>query len=128
MALNQMGGCDPQFTLPFIMSSVVRNALEGVPDLIACACGHVMPWQVLVVIGETGSGKTTQMTQYIMEAGYLANGMCGCTQPRYGWMDGWRHHAMSAHWQAGCNHHPYLCFAWRPVQACRGDVCGEARV
>lgn len=37
---------------------------------------------MLVVIGETGSGKTTQMTQYIYEAGYLANGMCGCTQPR----------------------------------------------
>ena len=26
--------------------------------------------QVLVVIGETGSGKTTQMTQYLAESGY----------------------------------------------------------
>ena len=25
---------------------------------------------VLLVIGETGSGKTTQMTQYLEEAGY----------------------------------------------------------
>jgi ATP-dependent RNA helicase DHX8/PRP22 len=38
--------------------------------------------QVLVVIGETGSGKTTQMTQYLAEAGYTATGKVGCTQPR----------------------------------------------
>ena len=38
--------------------------------------------QVLVVIGETGSGKTTQMTQYMHELGVTKNGMVGCTQPR----------------------------------------------
>ena len=39
--------------------------------------------QLLVVIGETGSGKTTQMTQYLADAGYCAGGkMIGCTQPR----------------------------------------------
>jgi ATP-dependent RNA helicase DHX8/PRP22 len=38
--------------------------------------------QVLVVIGETGSGKTTQMTQYLVEAGYGKRGLLGCTQPR----------------------------------------------
>ena len=38
--------------------------------------------QFMVVIGETGSGKTTQMTQYLWEAGYTSRGKIGCTQPR----------------------------------------------
>jgi len=38
--------------------------------------------RVLIVIGETGSGKTTQMTQYLAEAGYTNRGIVGCTQPR----------------------------------------------
>ena len=37
---------------------------------------------VVVVVGETGSGKTTQMTQYMHEEGYSTFGMIGCTQPR----------------------------------------------
>ncbi|KNC98023.1 uncharacterized protein SPPG_06442 [Spizellomyces punctatus DAOM BR117] len=38
--------------------------------------------QVLVVVGDTGSGKTTQMTQYLAEEGFANRGMIGCTQPR----------------------------------------------
>jgi pre-mRNA-splicing factor ATP-dependent RNA helicase DHX38/PRP16 len=38
--------------------------------------------QVVVVVGETGSGKTTQMTQYLHEEGFTQYGMVGCTQPR----------------------------------------------
>ena len=38
--------------------------------------------QIVVVVGETGSGKTTQMTQYLYEEGYGKWGMIGCTQPR----------------------------------------------
>lgn len=38
--------------------------------------------QILIVVGETGSGKTTQMTQYLAEAGFTTTGKIGCTQPR----------------------------------------------
>ncbi|KIW87994.1 uncharacterized protein Z519_11579 [Cladophialophora bantiana CBS 173.52] len=38
--------------------------------------------QLLIVVGDTGSGKTTQVTQYLAEAGYANSGMIGCTQPR----------------------------------------------
>ena len=39
---------------------------------------------VIIVVGETGSGKTTQLPQFLYEAGYgtVRKGMIGCTQPR----------------------------------------------
>ncbi|KAE8008444.1 hypothetical protein FH972_004955 [Carpinus fangiana] len=38
--------------------------------------------QILIIVGETGSGKTTQIPQYLHEAGYTMRGKVGCTQPR----------------------------------------------
>ncbi|KAJ5342301.1 hypothetical protein N7541_011425 [Penicillium brevicompactum] len=38
--------------------------------------------QLMIVVGDTGSGKTTQLTQYLAEGGYGNNGIIGCTQPR----------------------------------------------
>lgn len=40
--------------------------------------------QVIVVEGETGSGKTTQIPQFMVDAGYTQNGeyCVACTQPR----------------------------------------------
>uniref|UniRef100_A0A9J2QBA9 RNA helicase n=1 Tax=Ascaris lumbricoides TaxID=6252 RepID=A0A9J2QBA9_ASCLU len=37
---------------------------------------------VVIIVGETGSGKTTQLAQYLLEDGYGNAGMIGCTQPR----------------------------------------------
>ena len=37
----------------------------------------------MVVVGETGSGKTTQLGQFLYEDGYCAHGaLIACTQPR----------------------------------------------
>ena len=47
-------------------------------DLLQAVREH----QVVVVVGETGSGKTTQMAQYLAEDGHGARGIIGCTQPR----------------------------------------------
>lgn len=38
--------------------------------------------QLMIVVGDTGSGKTTQLTQYLAEGGWANNGIIGCTQPR----------------------------------------------
>ncbi|MCJ1352721.1 MAG: hypothetical protein MMC33_002705 [Icmadophila ericetorum] len=48
-------------------------------ELLAAIAEH----QVLIIVGETGSGKTTQIPQYLHEAGYTKGGLkVGCTQPR----------------------------------------------
>ncbi|KAI6011694.1 P-loop containing nucleoside triphosphate hydrolase protein [Pisolithus microcarpus] len=49
--------------------------IMGVEDTEAAA-------EVVVVVGETGSGKTTQLAQFLYEDGYCAFGIIGCTQPR----------------------------------------------
>lgn len=67
-----------------ISSKSIKEQREGLPvyrlkpELMRAFTDN----QVLVVIGETGSGKTTQMTQYMVELGFAKKGMIGCTQPR----------------------------------------------
>ena len=36
----------------------------------------------IIILSETGSGKTTQVPQYLCEAGLSSVGVIGCTQPR----------------------------------------------
>ena len=44
--------------------------------------GLLADHQVIVVAGETGSGKTTQLPKMCLEAGFGYRGMIGHTQPR----------------------------------------------
>eukprot|EP01134_Creolimax_fragrantissima_P004513 CFRG4513T1 len=60
----------------------VRNSLPVFPyreDFVQAVRDH----QVLIIVGETGSGKTTQLPQYLYEEGFCDEGKTiGCTQPR----------------------------------------------
>lgn len=47
-------------------------------DILAVLREH----QVMVVVGETGSGKTTQLPKMAMELAGDRPGRVGCTQPR----------------------------------------------
>ena len=47
-------------------------------QIIETICSH----QVTVLVGETGSGKSTQVVQYLYEAGMAEHGFIVCTQPR----------------------------------------------
>lgn len=42
----------------------------------------VREYQCIIIVGETGSGKTTQLPQYLVEDGYGKSGKIVCTQPR----------------------------------------------
>lgn len=52
---------------------------EAVSEIGANVCFHT---PVVIVVGETGSGKTTQLAQFLYEDGYCSFGLVGCTQPR----------------------------------------------
>ena len=47
-------------------------------DIIDAIAAH----PVTIISGETGSGKTTQIPQFCLEAGRGIDGVIGCTQPR----------------------------------------------
>lgn len=63
----------PRITYPESLPIVERRA-----DIIRAIRRH----PVVVITGETGSGKTTQIPKMCLEAGRGLRGMIGCTQPR----------------------------------------------
>ncbi|KAF8584942.1 P-loop containing nucleoside triphosphate hydrolase protein [Ramaria rubella] len=71
-------------TSAFSRSKTLKEQREYLP---AFACREdlmktLRDNQVVVVVGETGSGKTTQLAQFLYEDGYCSFGIIGCTQPR----------------------------------------------
>ncbi|RCH87471.1 DEAH-box ATP-dependent RNA helicase prp22, partial [Rhizopus stolonifer] len=67
-----------------VTSMTIQEQRESLPvfKLRSDLINAVRENQMLVVVGDTGSGKTTQMTQYLAEEGFANNGRIGCTQPR----------------------------------------------
>ncbi|KAG2023687.1 pre-mRNA splicing factor [Coprinopsis cinerea AmutBmut pab1-1] len=68
----------------FAKSRTLKEQREYLP---AFACREellkvIRENQVVIVVGETGSGKTTQLAQFLYEDGYCQYGLVGCTQPR----------------------------------------------
>eukprot|EP00823_Brevimastigomonas_motovehiculus_P006334 TRINITY_DN5223_c0_g1_i1.p1 TRINITY_DN5223_c0_g1~~TRINITY_DN5223_c0_g1_i1.p1 ORF type:complete len:765 (-),score=184.00 TRINITY_DN5223_c0_g1_i1:110-2404(-) len=68
----------------FAKSKTMREQREYLPiftvkDELLTA---IRDTNIIIVVGETGSGKTTQLTQYLLEDGYGKRGVIGCTQPR----------------------------------------------
>ncbi|KAL3094888.1 hypothetical protein niasHT_021463 [Heterodera trifolii] len=69
----------------FAMEKTIRQQREYLPVFAVRQklLQIVRENSVVVVVGETGSGKTTQLTQYLVEDGLGRSGaIVGCTQPR----------------------------------------------
>ena len=67
-----------QANLPHLNFNEALPIFDKKDDIIAAIQRH----PVIVVSGETGSGKTTQLPQYCLAAGRGIGGLIGCTQPR----------------------------------------------
>ncbi|KAF5387011.1 hypothetical protein D9615_001754 [Tricholomella constricta] len=70
---------------PLYASLSIQSQRERLPifkhreKLLYCAENY----GVIIVVGQTGCGKTTQLPQYLFEAGWAAEGsVIACTQPR----------------------------------------------
>ena len=63
----------PEITYPGILPITQKK-----DEIIEAIRNH----QVVVITGETGSGKTTQIPKMCIEAGRGIDGIIGCTQPR----------------------------------------------
>jgi len=79
----------------FAKSKSVKQQREYLPVFAVREelCQIIRDNQIVVIVGETGSGKTTQLTQFLSEEGYVfvksyltfryaSMGTIGCTQPR----------------------------------------------
>jgi len=61
-----------------LKDDLIKVSIEFYPKISElnkfCIFQAVTDNQILIVIGETGSGKTTQITQYLAEAGFTSRG------------------------------------------------------
>ncbi|KJH50256.1 helicase protein [Dictyocaulus viviparus] len=68
----------------FALEKSIKQQREYLP-VFACRqkmMSVIRENNVVIIVGETGSGKTTQLSQYLLEDGFGSTGIIGCTQPR----------------------------------------------
>lgn len=69
----------------FALALVIQNARYQLPILAEeqAIMEAINEQDIVVICGHTGSGKTTQVPQFLYEAGYASNkGIIGITEPR----------------------------------------------
>ncbi|MBI5594353.1 MAG: ATP-dependent RNA helicase HrpA [Deltaproteobacteria bacterium] len=66
------------FSLPERVYDPALPIIDKKDEIIQAISGH----SVVIVSGETGSGKTTQLPKFCLDAGRGLSGVIGCTQPR----------------------------------------------
>lgn len=75
---------DNEAVSDFAMEKSIKQQREYLP-VFACRqkmMNVIRENNVVIIVGETGSGKTTQLAQYLLEDGFGDSGLIGCTQPR----------------------------------------------
>jgi ATP-dependent RNA helicase DHX8/PRP22 len=84
LGVSQSGAHKQLAMGPRSQNKTIKQQREGLPifQLRDSLLQAIHDNQLLIVIGETGSGKTTQITQYLAEDGWTARGKIACTQPR----------------------------------------------
>ncbi|XP_055829065.1 ATP-dependent RNA helicase DEAH11, chloroplastic-like isoform X2 [Solanum dulcamara] len=71
-------------TIHYLMMRECRRLDDGLPiyGFRQQIIQQILSQQVTVLVGETGSGKSTQLVQYLADSGIAGNGSMICTQPR----------------------------------------------
>ncbi|KAI7826677.1 P-loop containing nucleoside triphosphate hydrolase protein [Kickxella alabastrina] len=82
VASKTRGGDVPEWKKAVEGKAVTYGKLTDIVQLRDLFVEAVSKHQFLVAVGDTGSGKTTQLTQYLYEEGFARRGRIGCTQPR----------------------------------------------
>ncbi|XP_053938628.1 probable ATP-dependent RNA helicase DHX37 isoform X1 [Cuculus canorus] len=83
-AASNKAPCRPAVFVPVDRSPAIQEARLKLPILAEeqVIMEAISENPIVIICGETGSGKTTQVPQFLYEAGYTSSGAIGITEPR----------------------------------------------